>query len=251
LHAVKDSGFEGKLISLMTICCLLIEDHAISREFLSQALSQLPCEVQAVESLAQALALVTLQHFDLWLCDMHLPDAEGSAILTQLRQAAPAGSKNTQAIAITADLAKDVSAELKASGFVDVLSKPISIAQLHSAVRRTAGIPQAMGHMDSTMRWDDAAAMAAVGGQQKILTALREMFISDLPKQLALIQNAYQHKDATTMKSELHKLMAACGFVGAAQLALRAKNLSAALSDENHLSAFVENAKHYLDEGLG
>jgi CheY-like chemotaxis protein len=230
----------------MTIYCLLIEDHDISREFLAQALAELPCEVSAVESLAEAVALVKTHSFDVWLCDMHLDDAEGEVILAQLRHHAPKHAKNTKAIAITADLEKDVGAGLRAAGFIDVLSKPISMQQLHNAVKRVVHFSPTIAPMDSNLHWDETVALAAVGGQQNILDALRAMFLSDLPKQKINIENAFQDQDIATLKSELHKLLAACGFVGAAELSYKVKALSMNPMHKTHLDELINSINHYL-----
>jgi CheY-like chemotaxis protein len=235
----------------MTISCLLLEDHAISREFLSQALTELPCDVQAAANMAEAVKLVQKNHFDLWLCDMHLPDGQGTEILGRLRDSVTAGSKHTHAIAITADLAKDVSLELHEAGFAAVLCKPISIAQLHAAVKRVMkdrSMP--VISMDSSAHWDETAALAAVGGRESILKALREMFIKELPVQSCSIKQAYSVRDSAVMKSELHKLMAACGFVGAAKLKEKVDALSAAPDDERKLQDFLNCAEHYHAQGL-
>jgi CheY-like chemotaxis protein len=235
----------------MTIYCLLIEDHDISREFLAQALAQLPCEVSAAESLAEAIVLVKANSFDVWLCDMHLGDAEGETILAQLRHHAPKHAKNTKAIAITADLEKDVGAGLRTAGFVDVLSKPISMMQLHNAVKRVVHFSPTVAPMDSNSHWDETAALAAVGGQQNILDALRPMFLSDLPKQKISIENAFQNQDIATLKSELHKLLAACGFVGAAELSYKVKALSTNPMDKMHLDTLINSVNHYLKHASG
>jgi CheY-like chemotaxis protein len=246
MHADKDSAFNGKLISPMTITCLILEDHAISREFLTQALNAFPCSSKSAETLSEALRLVKSDHFDLWLCDMHLPDAEGIEILNRMRAAAPIDAKNTKAIAITADLASDVSADLLAAGFNEVLGKPMSIAELHAAIRRV-GMPtfHRLNTAADTL-WDIEAAMKAVGGNEASMQALRGMFLNELPSQMNTVEQAFNARNSATMKTELHKLMAGCGFVGAARLQGKVNALAISLSDQEHLQYFLDTAKQYL-----
>jgi CheY-like chemotaxis protein len=246
MHADKDSAFNGKLISPMTITCLILEDHAISREFLTQALNAFPCNSKSAETLAEALKLVESHHFDLWLCDMHLPDAEGIEILNRMRAAAPRDAKNTKAIAITADLASDVSVELTAAGFDEVLGKPMSIADLHAAIRRV-GMPT-FHRLNTTADtlWDIEAAMNAVGGNEASMQALRDMFLNELPSQISTVEQAFKAKNSISMKTELHKLMAGCGFVGAARLQSKVNTLAISPFDLEHLQHFLDTAKQYL-----
>src|SRR5690606_25694205 len=101
-------------------------------------------------------------------------------------------------------------------------------ADLHAALHRW--LPAA-----TTPRpcWDDAAALAALGGQAAHVQALRGMFLEELPAQRARIAAAAAQADDTAVRAELHRLVASCGFVGAARLgdavqALRAAPLDAA-----------------------
>jgi CheY-like chemotaxis protein len=246
MHADKDSAFNGKLISPMTITCLILEDHAISREFLTQALNAFPCNSKSAETLSEALKLVKSYHFDLWICDMHLPDAEGIEILNRIRLAAPSEAKNTKAIAITADLVSDVSAELIAAGFDEVLGKPMSIAELHAAIRRV-GIPT-FHHLNTAADtlWDIEAAMKTVGGNETSMQALRDMFLNELPSQMDCVEKAFNAKNSASLKTELHKLMAGCGFVGAARLQGKVNALAVSPFDQAHLQHFLDTAKQYL-----
>ena len=109
---------------------LLVEDDAISCSFMRAALEALPAEVDAVDSMAAALALPG--DHALWLLDVNLPDGSGTDLLWKLRSRFP----GTPALAHTADDSSRLHAELRAAGFNDVLVKPLSAAQLQQAVRR-------------------------------------------------------------------------------------------------------------------
>ena len=67
--------------------------------------------------------------------------------------------------------------------------------------------------------WDDAAALAALGGEQRHVDALRRLFLEELPGQRRAVAAALAAGDVEAAGRELHRLRASCGFVGAARLA--------------------------------
>ncbi|HYG06401.1 MAG TPA: response regulator [Stenotrophomonas sp.] len=197
---------------------LLVEDDPISLGFFQAALEPLAIRLDCAGSISAALAQARDARHDLWLIDAHLPDGDGTTLLAQLRALQPA----TPALAHTADAS--ASARLLAEGFIDVLIKPLPASELQQHVRRA--LPQratrepASGAADSAQHdWDEAAALAALNGQQHHLNALRELFLSELPSTRDAVDSALRQDDEPALRSQLHRLQASCGFVGAARLA--------------------------------
>ena len=67
--------------------------------------------------------------------------------------------------------------------------------------------------------WDEARALAAIGGSRASLQALRKLFLDELPTLHQQVIDARAADDVQSMQAVLHKLKAGCGFVGAARLA--------------------------------
>jgi DNA-binding response OmpR family regulator len=198
---------------------LLVEDDPISRSFLSEALSALPAQVDCAQDIAGALRLAGEHRHALWLIDAHLPDGEGGDCIKALR-----GLRGVPvpALAITAGVSREELDELCATGFVEVLLKPVSIALLQATVRRL------LGEKSDSVRepgggklpvWDEARALAAIGGNRDSLQALRKLFLDELPALHQQMDDARSSGDVQSMQAVLHKLKAGCGFVGAARLA--------------------------------
>lgn len=205
---------------------LLVEDDPTSATFLSAAAAALPSLPVTASSLAEAGQACRAQAFDLFLFDANLPDGRGEDLLRTLRE----GGVDTVALAHTADLDAHAHARLLAAGFAEVLGKPLGVGELHAALRRH--LPQA-----ALTPWDEAVALAALGGQPAHVQALRAMFLEELPGQRERIVHAAIHADIATLRGELHKLAASCGFVGAARLGNAVRALQAALNDRNALHA--------------
>lgn len=195
---------------------LLVEDDPVSSSFMSEALAALPARVDVAVDIAQALGHARAHRHGLWLVDAHLPDGDGSQCLKALRLLS-----DTPALAVTAGAARDELDALCTAGFIEVLLKPVSIALLQATVRRLldgpAEFPPAPGPGKLPV-WDEAQALAAIGGNRSALQALRKLFLAELPEMREQLLVAQRTGDARSVGAVLHKLKASCGFVGAARL---------------------------------
>lgn len=207
---------------------LLVEDDPVIAAFLASACAALPALVVRAGNLAEAEAHSRGGSFDLFLFDANLPDGRGEDLLRTLRGAGIA----TVALAHTAEEDADLHARLLAAGFVAVLRKPLTVSALLAALRRW--LPATATQRP---RWDDDAALAALGGQAAHVQALRAMFLAELPAQRARIAAAAANSDTAAVAAELHKLVASCGFVGAARLGDAVQTMRAAPLDGDALQA--------------
>ncbi|MFN3310702.1 MAG: response regulator [Thermomonas sp.] len=214
---------------------LLVEDDPASAAFMAAVASALPAQVHLVANIADGESACALQTFDLLLVDANLPDGRGEHLLRLLRERGLV----TAALAHTADPDPALHARLRAAGFAEVLLKPITAAALRDALRR---------HVPGTRpaHWDDTAALAALGGEAAHVQALRALFLAELPQQRQRIVRAATHADISSLRAELHRLVASCGFVGAAKLGSAVRTLQESLLDAAALRA-VEAA---IDELL-
>ncbi len=203
---------------------LLLEDDPVSAAFLSAAIESLPARVDTAGTLAEARALASAHAHDLWLFDANLPDGHGADLLAELR----ARGMTITALAHTADARRDELDALIDAGFEEVLQKPLSVAQLQGAIRRFCGHGTSAetdrAQWDAPTRcgklpiWDDDAALRALNGHRAHVDAMRGLFAQELPLVSLRVSVALASGDAATLRNELHKLQASCGFVGAVRL---------------------------------
>lgn len=208
---------------------LLVEDDPVSAAFLRDAATCLPAAVSVAGSVADALAVAATRAHDLYLIDANLPDGRGELLLQRLRARGDA----TPALAHTADRGEAIREPLLSAGFIDVLCKPLGVAELHAALRLALGTAASPG--DATPAWDDAAALSALGGEQAHVDSLRALFRQELPGQRQRIEAAAAAGDDHAVRAELHRLVAGCGFVGAARVAEAVALLQAAPLDAARL----------------
>jgi len=213
---------------------LLVEDDGVSAAFLAEALAGLPARVDVAGSIADALVLARQFAHALWLVDAHLPDGDGLDCLRALRALG-----TTPALALTAGAPRAELDALCAGGYLEVLMKPVSIALLQGTVRRLLGMQAAASPTQTRAQpgggklpvWEDAAALAAIGGNATSLATLRRMLLQELPGMQAQLAAAQGRGDAGAVAALVHKLRASCGFTGAARLQRALESLALAPLD--------------------
>jgi CheY-like chemotaxis protein/HPt (histidine-containing phosphotransfer) domain-containing protein len=216
---------------------LLVEDDPTSQAFLADALAGLPAEVDVAGDIASAVALARLHGHAMWIVDAHLPDGDGLDCLRALRTLA-----EVPALAVTAANTREELDALCAGGFIEVLPKPVPVVLLQATVRRLLGHP-AVGSLrvsepGKLPTWDEARALAAIGGNREALLALRGLFLSELPGARERVEAALEAGDTAAACAELHKLQAGAGFVGAARLSRAIRALANAPLDHGALESF-------------
>jgi DNA-binding response OmpR family regulator len=200
---------------------LLVEDDPVSRVFLGAAIQAVPATVDAADTVAAAFALATAGPYDLWLFDANLPDGSGIELLTRLR----ARDAETPALAHTASEDGAVIDALIAAGFREVLVKPLPAVAVQAVIRRALGlIGGSAGMQDEAASiadlpvWDDDAAARALNGNREHIATLRALFVVELLGLRQRVATAARDQNLAGLRSELHRLRASCGFVGAARL---------------------------------
>lgn len=230
---------------------LLVEDDPTSRTFLAAALRATPADVDAADSLAGALALASAQDYAAWMIDARLPDGSGEELLSRLRLRHPA----TPALAHTAAHEATILDGLVQAGFAEALTKPMPAATVQGALRRVLGIapPIPVASIASSIDeglvlWDDEAALQALNGHRSHVDTLRDLFVNELPNTVYAISTAAERGDLDSVRSDLHKLRASCGFVGAQRLAATVHALQDEPSSTTRLQAFEQVARETLTQ---
>jgi CheY-like chemotaxis protein len=212
---------------------LLAEDEPVSRRFLEDALDALGQRCESVVDGALALDAARTRRFDLLLLDVNLPELRGPDVLRLLRADPRAASRDAPAIALTADHEIDTRHRLLDAGFIAVGTKPIDVLALErllaEAMKPASATSQSRA--PSSPAWDDAMALRAAGGRHEIVAALRGLMRQELPGQRLAIVTAMAEGRHGAARAELHRLRAACGFCGAAQLAEAVDALHAGLNE--------------------
>jgi len=118
---------------------LLAEDDPVNQMVVSAMLEKLGCTVDIVEDGEAACLAVAEGRYDLVFMDCHMPVMDGFEATRRIRDRAGGGSPRTPIVALTADALAGDRERCLDSGMDDYMTKPVSTAQLATAVRRWAG----------------------------------------------------------------------------------------------------------------
>jgi len=209
---------------------LIAEDNPVSLRFQCEAALGVGYDVEAASDGAQALRMATARRYDLLLLDLVMPELGGDEVLLRVRRDAAAASRESMAIATSAELSPARIAALLAAGFSGTLAKPITMQALQSLLRQRLGGETPSTPVDAShshpshdqahvrhMLLDDAAALSATG-DTVVMTALRGLFAHELlglPDELAQMR---RQNNLVAVRDRLHRLRASCGFCGAPAL---------------------------------
>ncbi len=110
---------------------LLIEDHADTARALVKLLGSRGYNITSLATVASALEVAGRETFDLFLCDLGLPDGTGFDFIEKIRQ-----TRKTPAIALTGfGMQQDVD-RAAAAGFDAHLTKPVNLQKLEANIWR-------------------------------------------------------------------------------------------------------------------
>lgn len=228
---------------------LLVEDDAVSAQYLRDVLESVPATVVHAPTCVQAQAASRDGAFDLWLVDANLPDGSAETLIADLNASA---SCPAPALALTADPFPERRRRLLSAGFLEVLGKPLEVDHLLEAVRRHLGGQHASQSSDRRTEplelWDEAAAMRAAGGRAESVAALRMLFARELPLDRDRVLQALRGGDEDGLRDTLHRLKASCGFVGARRLLDAVHALSRDSVDPAHRAEFESACRSTLAE---
>ena len=116
---------------------LVIDDEPDLLELLELTLSRMGLDTERASTVAEAIALLDRESFDLCLTDMRLPDGEGLRVVEHINQH---GLDVPVAVITAFGSAENAVAALKAGAF-DYLAKPVALEQLRALVKQALKVP--------------------------------------------------------------------------------------------------------------
>jgi len=233
---------------------VVADDDAVSLQFFIAALRGLGCTVTAAASGGEALAACAQSAPDLLLLDRRMPDLGGAPLLHELRRS----GCMAPAIATSAELDAAVRADLAAAGYVDAVTKPISVARLAALLDSrfpqwsrpgsNVGSDATAAQSAQSALLEDGPALATVGGDEHTLRALRGLFANELETMLPCIATM----PANELADWLHRLRASCRYCGATRLGDAAGKLELGIKahgphDDAQLAVFLTACTATID----
>ena len=187
---------------------LLAEDNPINQKVVSMMLQQLGHEVTLVGNGKKAVESCRQETFDLVFMDIQMPEMDGFEALASIRalERAEVGRKSA-VIALTAHAMKGDQDRCLDAGFDGYLSKPIRSAELEKAILDLASARQEAERVAcGDGGFDRSFALEQVGGSERLLDELIELFLDRAPDQLKRVQAGIDQADSQSTARSAHLL---------------------------------------------
>ncbi|PJD96407.1 MAG: hypothetical protein CK426_05190 [Legionella sp.] len=209
---------------------LLIEDHTIAQTIACALLESLHCSCDVADSGEKALQLCQEKSYALIFMDIGLPDIDGYEITHRIRTASLSKNSQTPIIGLSAHLGKEHKTKCINSGMNAVLNKPLTFDScldiLHSYLTPENQVAQSSFFNDlpakasellklDTFPLLDSKEGIKTSGNKNLLSEMLLFLVNEgLPADLALMKNAYSHKDWDKAQQIAHKIKGGALYVG-------------------------------------
>jgi CheY-like chemotaxis protein len=224
---------------------LLVEDNPVNQAVAERMLQRVGLSVVLEDDGRAAVAAARERQFDLVLMDVQMPVMDGLDATRAIRAGQGLQGVHTPIVALTANAMAHERELCLAAGMDDFLPKPFSSDQLHRVLARwlevlpaIAGRAGAAGAAPGAAGGDLAPAgghrrfeaavldrgvldrIRALGGTDRpeLLSKVLSLFLQDVPRHLAAIQQAWQRRDAALIATSAHVLKSSSAHTGAMRL---------------------------------
>ena len=109
---------------------LLVEDNIVNRTLAVHLLESLDCDVHVAEDGAIAVEQARRHHYDVIFMDCHMPNMDGFAATTAIRDFEVPLGRRTPIVALSAGVTPEEKAQCLACGMDDFVAKPIILPEL-------------------------------------------------------------------------------------------------------------------------
>ncbi len=217
---------------------LVVDDNEINTQVARFILEPVGANVANATNGEKAIEILneTTEDFDIILMDCNMPILNGYEATKAIR-AGKAGSRyeSIPIIAMTANAMKGESEKCYDAGMTDYITKPVDPGLLVRKIAAQLGHQSAQPINQITTSpntdlvtteksfkdeelWDKESALLRLGGREKLLEQLLQLFVKGCESKLHAITNAFAGQDREQIRMEAHALKGNCGDVGAALL---------------------------------
>ncbi len=215
---------------------LLVEDNRVNQLVATRMLEKMGHSITVAGNGQIALSLLAKQDFELVLMDVQMPEMDGLTATRRIRENEKSTARHLPIIAMTAHAMKGDRERCMDAGMDGYVSKPISGALLEAAIADVVGHyygSPAAGSSNSEIRkpdaspfaWDMAATLESLGGDEKLLRDVLEVFFLEVPRHMKELQRAIVDGNASDTQEISHTLKGELGYLGIPEVSRRAAEL--------------------------
>lgn len=226
----KEDQNEDQKSAQCNALILIVEDHPINQQVAQIYASELGLEFHSAINGHEAVAAVGIHNYSLILMDCQMPDMDGFAATSAIRNLESSKGQRTPIIAMTAHALRGDRERCIAAGMDDYISKPIDPKEFRAVVNRWLSnvepttVEVCNSGTVSTLKELDTAALFEKYGEansQKLVS----MFLRDMPSQLEELAGAASNHDTVKVKDVLHRIKGLTSAVCASKMFDLCRNL--------------------------
>ena len=246
---------------------LLVEDNTTNQEVALSVLQHLGYQnVELAADGHQALAALTARDFDLVLMDCHLPGIDGYETCRRIRMRDSAvRNHDIPIVAITAAAMDSARRKCFSAGMNGYLSKPLRLDALERAIGQWTRNPRIPDEPPAPSPEPCAAKMTSfdpkgftdsVMGSESLARRVIRGFVSDMPRQIALLAQAVSDGDTSRVVLLAHSIKGAAASVSGEEMREASRkieqqgrdgNLTASPDAVRELSTSFERARQVME----
>jgi CheY-like chemotaxis protein len=204
---------------------LLAEDYPVNRMVAIAMLERSGYRVDAVGNGKEAVEALSSAPYAAVLMDVQMPEMDGYEATAEIRRREGSG-RRTPIIAMTANAMRGDREKALEAGMDDYIAKPVRREDLDAVLARWIPRPEpsTQGDGDPNLPAFDLSVLESRRGPQKAgepdkLARIVNLFIEDVPIQLAAIRRAVERGDSQEVEEKAHMLKGGSGYMGAARMA--------------------------------
>jgi two-component system, sensor histidine kinase and response regulator len=216
---------------------LLVEDNLVNQIVATRMLEKMGHSTAVAGNGLIALSLLATRNFDMVLMDEQMPEMDGLTATKKIRESEKSTTRHLPIIAMTAHAMKGDRERCLEAGMDGYVSKPISGELLEATIAavmreqqdgdQAAGpsAPEVRSSGASPIDWDTAKTLERLGGDEKLLQEVLEIFLQEVPNHLASLKQAILQGNASDTEEISHTLKGELGYLGIPQVSRRAAEL--------------------------
>jgi signal transduction histidine kinase/DNA-binding response OmpR family regulator len=211
---------------------LVAEDNPVNQTVVMRMLEKMGHQPTLAHNGRELLSTLDAGTFDLVFMDVQMPEIDGLAATRQIRQNEVATGSHIPIVAMTAHAMKGDKERCLQAGMDGYLTKPLSSLGIEQAIAKVFGTeskaPAIAAVHDSPRTpslWDPATALEKMEGDESFLRELIQIFLEEMPRQLANLRTAIETGDADKLEKTAHSLKGELGCLGLTEAAQKARDL--------------------------
>jgi len=209
---------------------LVAEDNPVNQTVVMRMLEKMGHLPKLAQNGQEALTMLDAGIFDLVFMDVQMPEIDGLTTTRKIRERERETRSHIPIVAMTAHAMKGDKERCLEAGMDGYLTKPLSrqgIAEVIAeiSVEHKDQRSAAQDSPSSSAPWDLREALQRLDGDEALLRELVQIFLQEIPHQLASLQQAIDAGDLEKVERTAHGIKGELSCLGLADAAQKARDL--------------------------